>query len=68
MTNFREYLSQIKPIPGKKKKKWLRKRQAEIQRENEGLTPEQIRERLRRIVEEDRLRRAERAKAEADSN
>ena len=38
-------LSQIKPIPGFDSQKWLRKVRAQIQRENEGLTREQIRER-----------------------
>ena len=58
-------LSQIKPIPGFDSKKWLRKRRAEIQRETAGMTDEQIRERELRIVEEDRERRAERAKSES---
>jgi len=52
MTTFGEYLSQIKPIPGFDSKKWLRKRHAEIQRENEGLTDEQIRDRIRRSSED----------------
>ena len=38
MTTFGKYLSQIKPIPGFDSEKWLRKRRAEIQRENEGMT------------------------------
>ena len=38
-------LSQIKPIPGFDSEKWLRKRRAEIRRETEGMTDEQIRER-----------------------
>jgi len=57
--------SQIKPIPGFDSKKWLRKARAEIKRETEGMTDEQIRERLRRIVEEDIRWRAERTKAES---
>ena len=65
MTTFGEYLSQIKPIPGFDSEKWLRKRRAEIQRENEGMTDEQIREHLRQVVEEDIRWRAERAKAES---
>ena len=43
MTKFD--LSQIKPIPGFDSQKWPRKVRAQIQRENEGLTREQIRER-----------------------
>ena len=62
MTTFGKYLSQIKPIPGFDSEKWLRKRHAEMRRETEGMTEEQIRERELQIVEEDRLRRAERAK------
>jgi hypothetical protein len=72
MTTFGEYLAQIKPIPGFDSKKWLRKRHAEIQRENEGLTDEQIRERLRRsseeFQEEIKRRRTELAKAESAGN
>jgi hypothetical protein len=65
-------LSQLKPIPGFDSRKWLREVRAEIQRENEGLTDEQIRERLRQSSEYMRKEReqywAERAKAEsADS-
>jgi len=59
--------SQIKPIPGFDSKKWLRKRRAEIQRETEGMTDEQIRENLRQAVERDIRWRAERAKEEARS-
>jgi hypothetical protein len=70
MANFD--LSQLKPIPGFDSRKWIRKRHAEIQRENEGLTDEQIRERLRQSSEYMRKEReqywTERAKAEsADS-
>jgi hypothetical protein len=72
MTNFGEYLSQIKPIPGFDSEKWLRKRRAEIQRENEGLTNEQIRERTRRASEEFQeeitRRRAELAAGEYANN
>jgi hypothetical protein len=61
--------SQIKPIPGFDSKKWLRKRHAEIQRENEGLTDEQSREREIRASEafheEIKRRQAEFAKAES---
>ena len=65
MTNFSEYLSQIKPIPGFDSKKWLRKRHAEMRRETEGMTDEQRREHLRQVVERDRVRRAERAKVQS---
>jgi hypothetical protein len=72
MTTFGEYLSQIKPIPGFDSEKWLRKRRAEIQRENEGLTNEQILERELRageeFQEEIKRRRAEFAKAESADN
>jgi hypothetical protein len=72
MTTFSEYLSQIKPIPGFDSKKWLRKVRAEIQRENEGLTDEQIRE--RELQSSEYMRKeceqywAERAKAESADN
>jgi hypothetical protein len=65
MTNFGEYLSQIKPIPGFDSKKWLRKRHAEMRRETEGMTDEQIRERELQAAERADQRRAERAKAES---
>ena len=42
---FKKVLSEIKPIPGFVSKKWLRKRHAQIRRETEGMTDEQIRER-----------------------
>jgi hypothetical protein len=62
-------LSQIKPIPGFDSKKWLKKRHAEIQRETEGMTDEQIRERTRQASERMRKEReqywAEREKAES---
>jgi hypothetical protein len=62
-------LSQLKPIPGFDSKKWLRKIRADIQRENEGLTDEQIRERTRQASERMRKEReqywAEREKAES---
>jgi hypothetical protein len=57
--------SQIKPIPGFDSQKWLRKRHAEMMRETAGMTSEQIIERELQIVEEDRLRREERTKAES---
>ena len=50
-------LSQLKPIPGFDSKKWLRKVRAEIQRENEGMTREQIRERQRQASEQMRKER-----------
>ena len=56
--------SQIKPIPGFDSEKWLREARAEIQRETEGMTPEQRREHQRQIVEEDIRWRAERAKGD----
>jgi hypothetical protein len=61
-------LSQIKPIPGFDSKKWLRKVRAEIQRETEGMTDEQIRERQRQAAERADQRRAEREKAESTGN
>jgi len=68
MTNFGEYLSQIKPIPGFDSKKWIRKVHAEMHRENAGMTDEQIREREMQASEQMRREReqywAERAKAE----
>jgi hypothetical protein len=57
--------SQIKPIPGFDSQKWLRKVRAEMQRENEGMTGEQIRERERQAAEREVKRRAERAKTES---
>jgi hypothetical protein len=57
--------SQIKPIPGFDSQKWLRKVRAEMQRENEGMTNEQIIERERQAAEREIRRRAERAKAGA---
>jgi len=65
MTTFGEYLSQIKPIPGFDSEKWRRKRHAEMQREQAGMTDEQLREHLRRIVDEDIRWRTELAKAES---
>jgi len=65
MTNFGEYLSQIKPIPGFDSKKWIRKVHAEMHRENAGMTDEQIRERELQAAERADQRRAERAKAES---
>ena len=67
MTTFGEYLSQIKPIPGFDSEKWLRETRAEIQRETEGMTPEQRREYFRQAGERADQRRAERTKAESTS-
>jgi hypothetical protein len=53
MTKFD--MSQIKPIPGFDSQKWLRKRRAEIQRETEGMTREQIHERRQQAT--DRMRK-----------
>jgi hypothetical protein len=57
--------SQIKPSPGFDSRKWLRKARAEIKRETEGMTDEQIFERHRQLIEEDIRMRAEQAKAES---
>ena len=43
--------------------KWKQENQARIRRETEGMTDEQIRERRRRAVEEDKLWRAGYAKS-----
>jgi len=43
--------------------KWKQENQARIRRETEGMTDEQIRERRRQIVEEDKLWRAGYAKS-----
>ena len=56
MTNSGEYLSQIKPIPGFDSKKWLRKRHAEMQRETEGMTSEEVCEYYRLASERAALR------------
>ena len=65
-------LSQIKPIPGFDSQKWLRKVRAQIQRENEGLTREQIRERELQASERMRKEReqywAEQAKLAKSGN
>jgi len=70
MTKFD--LSQIKPIPGFDSQKWLRKVRAQIQRENEGLTREQIRERELQASERMRKEReqywAEQAKLAKSGN
>ena len=49
-------------IPGFDVLKWKEENQARILRETEGMTDEQIRERLRQAVEQDIRWRAERAK------
>jgi len=45
-------LSKIKPIPGFDSLKWKRERQAEIYRETEGMTREEVREYFRKGSEE----------------
>ena len=50
-------------IPGFDVLKWKQENQSRIRRETEGMTDEQIRERRRRAVEEDKLWRAEYAKS-----
>jgi len=45
-------------IPGFDVLKWKQENQARIRRETEGMTREQVRERLRQAVEEDKLWRA----------
>jgi len=56
-------LSKIEPIPGFDSLKWKRERQAEIYRETEGMTREEVREYFRKGSEEFRAeikrRRAE---------
>ena len=52
-------MSKFKPIPGFDSLKWKQERQAKIYEETKNMTPEQQRERLRRIVEEGDQRRAE---------
>jgi len=53
-------LSQIKPIPGFDSLKWIQKVRAKILRETEGMTTEQILERLRQVSERAEQRREER--------
>jgi len=55
-------LPKFQPIPGFDSLKWKRKVQAEILRETQGMTDEQIRARLRQVVERDQRWRAEQAK------
>ena len=50
-------------IPGFDVLKWKEENQARIRRETEGMTDEQIRERRRQVVEQDKRWRAERAKS-----
>ena len=45
-------LSLPDPIPGFNSMKWLRKVRAQIYKETKDMTPEQMRERTRRISEE----------------
>ena len=49
---FKKALSEIKPIPGFDSLKWLRKVRKQIYEETKDMTPEQLRERERRISEE----------------
>jgi len=44
-------LSQLKPIPGFDSLKWKRERQAQILKETENMTDEEIRERFRKASE-----------------
>jgi benzoyl-CoA reductase/2-hydroxyglutaryl-CoA dehydratase subunit BcrC/BadD/HgdB len=53
-------MSKFKPIPGFDSLKWKQEVQAKIYEETKDMTPEQRRERLRKIVEEGDKRRAER--------
>ena len=58
--------SQIKPIPGFDSLKWKREVQTKIYEETKDMTPEEQRERLRRIVcENDERWREAYAKADA---
>jgi len=50
-------------IPGFDVLRWKQENQARIRRETEGMTREQVHERLRQVVEEDKLWRAEYAKS-----
>ena len=54
---FKEALATIQPIPGFDSQKWLRKVRAQILRETEGMTDEQIRERRRQASERMRKER-----------
>jgi len=62
---FKKALSEIKPIPGFDSMKWLRKVRAQIYEETKDMTPEEQRERLRKVVERDERWRAERKSAES---
>jgi len=53
-------LSQCKPIPGFDSLKWKQERHAQILKETEGMTREEIRERFRQASERATLRRKER--------
>ncbi|MDR0329058.1 MAG: hypothetical protein LBI05_12275 [Planctomycetaceae bacterium] len=55
-------------IPGFDVLKWKQENQARIHRETEGMTDEQIRERFRQAVEQDKRWRAERAKLTDSAN
>jgi len=51
-SDFKKALANIKPIPGFDSKKWLRKVRAQIHRETEGMTDEEVREYFRKGSEE----------------
>jgi hypothetical protein len=55
-------MSQFKPIPGFDSLKWKAEVQAEILRETEGMTREEVREYFRQAAEQGNARRAEREK------
>jgi hypothetical protein len=57
--------SQIKPIPGFDSLKWKREVQAKIYEETKHMTPQEQRERTRRLLEKDELWREAYAKADA---
>ena len=62
---FKKVLSEIKPIPGFDSKKWTRKRHAEMQRETEGMTTEEVCEYFRLASERAELRRKAYARLQA---
>ena len=62
---FNKVLSEIKPIPGFDSQKWLRKRHAEMQRETEGMTDEEVCEYFRLASERAELRRKAHARRHA---
>ena len=46
--DFKQALSEIKPIPGFDSQKWLRKVRTKIRKETEGMTDEEVREYFRK--------------------